>query len=74
MKKFIIFLLIASLIIISSCNIGKTCSQECVQEEQYCASPRQECVEKNFWGNCVEFEERCSRYETKCVKYDEVCR
>lgn len=41
----------------------------CLQHD--CASYDQVCVDKNFWGNCVEFESRCSSY--KCVKYRENC-
>lgn len=52
-------LIIISLIFVSGCDSGKTCRTECVQQ-------RQECIEKNFWGNCVEYEEVCVRYEEIC--------
>ena len=76
-KKMLIGLFLSALIIISGCGvskIGKTCTTECIKEERVCESTKQECVEKNFWGNCVEFEEGCARWCTKCVTYDEVCR
>lgn len=38
--------------------------QECDQNEQYC-------VDKNFWGNCIQYSERCIHY--KCVKYRKTC-
>jgi len=76
-KKLSLILILVGLIFISGCGldkVGKTCTQECVKEETYCAQTRQKCIDKNFWGNCVEFEEECARYDRKCVQYGEVCR
>ncbi len=36
----------------------------CLQQE--CAEHYQVCVDKNFWGNCVRYEDRCRSY--RCVK------
>jgi hypothetical protein len=80
MKKVMLFgILIFVTLLVSGqgcelSKIGKTCTQECIREESYCASTRQECVEKNFWGNCIEFENVCARYDTRCAQYGEVCR
>lgn len=41
----------------------------CLQEE--CAEHYQVCVEKNFWGNCIQFEDRCSG--NQCVKVSLTC-
>ena len=42
----------------------------CLQQE--CAEHYQVCIEKNFWGNCIKYEDRCSSY--KCVKNRVDCR
>ncbi len=46
-----------------------TSSSTCKQQE--CASYSSYCVEKNFWGNCIEYTQSCSSY--KCVKYQKSC-
>ena len=46
-------------------NNGYDCLRyECANYETYCS-------EKNFWGNCIEYNQRCS-YD-KCVKYRKNC-
>ncbi|MBU0930091.1 MAG: hypothetical protein KJ623_03380 [Nanoarchaeota archaeon] len=78
MKRILPIIMIFSIILlVSGCDlekIGKTCSQECVQQENQCVSYSQVCVDKNWLGNCVQFEDRCNQYQQKCVRYDEVCR
>lgn len=44
-------------------------AQTCLQNE--CASYNQVCSEKNFWGNCVKYNDVCASY--KCVKYNNHC-
>ena len=45
-------------------NLGGI-QKTCLQNE--CSSYTQVCVEYNFWGNCIEYEQRCQAYE--CIKY-----
>ena len=42
----------------------------CIQEE--CATYSSYCAEKNFWGNCIRYEQRCA--SNKCVKYGADCK
>lgn len=46
-----------------------TIDSECLNQE--CDSHASYCVEKNIWGNCIEFNEYCSQY--KCTKYNKYC-
>lgn len=42
---------------------------ECLQQK--CAEYKDVCVEKNFWGNCVEWKQECIREE--CAKTQYTC-
>lgn len=72
-RKYVIgaiAILMLSLFLLGGCGL---CKPVCLENEQVCKYKGQECVEKNFWGNCVEFEEVCRQYETECVRYGEQC-
>lgn len=47
----------------------KDSTSSCLQEE--CAEKHQVCVETNFWGNCLQFEDRCAR--NQCIKGSLTC-
>lgn len=46
-----------------------TAVSSCLKEE--CASYSQVCIKKNFWGNCIEFQDECE--SIKCIKYNSEC-
>jgi hypothetical protein len=52
----------------------KVCRNECIGTNKVCTEHQQVCAEKNFWGNCVKYNDKCINYEDQCVGYKEVCR
>lgn len=49
---------------------GLTQTESCLN--QICDSHTQVCVEKNFWGNCIEYQDQCTHYA--CTRYRKNCK